>query len=464
MDFWFMLNAIILIAIFLFGSTYILKRFPGVETHYVYSIWYSKRFKRLIERAKFLQQPIEFIAKLGLIVGFGIFASDFLFGKGKSIAQRLVIAAITSIALFALYTATFAYPFSIAPITKDYASLFAFAFSFFGIAIFGTLLLLVNSFHIIQNVFVGKAACPGVAPLIPGVKIPKVPIFIPWYGWLALALAIVAHEGAHGIMLLKKKLKFKSAGIILLGLFPLGAFVKPDEEELERTRPIKALLVYSAGPAANLAATVLFWFLGIAFFSAFYYPMMEDYKQAYISLVEKVVIESVDERLPYCGNPKAPAYGILKPGMEIIAVDGTRIRSTLDLKEVLAKNPFKEKVFEVRDTDGSIKRFKLKPDPELGRFGINVRDVLREGAKIDERLKQALIIIANIYGFILICFLLSLALALFNLLPITPLDGGRIASILYFGKLSAKKRKKVEEALLYFFLAIMFVNILPFFV
>jgi len=85
---------------------------------------------------------------------------------------------------------------------------------------------------------------PGINPLIPL-----------WYGLLGLAIAIAVHELAHGITLAANRLPAKSAGLVLLGV-PLGAFVEPPEE-FQNAKPSVKVKVFSAGPFANFATTLL---------------------------------------------------------------------------------------------------------------------------------------------------------------------------------------------------------------
>ena len=83
---------------------------------------------------------------------------------------------------------------------------------------------------------------------IPGVN-QFIPLTVPVI--LALALAVAIHEIGHGILSRVEGIKVKSAGLLLL-LFPLGAFVEPDEEELKKVPPIPRARMYGAGIANNL--------------------------------------------------------------------------------------------------------------------------------------------------------------------------------------------------------------------
>lgn len=81
---------------------------------------------------------------------------------------------------------------------------------------------------------------PGLNPLIPL-----------WYGIFALAVAMIVHEFSHGILSALAKVKIKSLGLLFF-IFPMGAFVEPDEEELKRAEKKKRVRMFSAGPASNI--------------------------------------------------------------------------------------------------------------------------------------------------------------------------------------------------------------------
>ncbi|HET6398832.1 MAG TPA: site-2 protease family protein, partial [Candidatus Thermoplasmatota archaeon] len=100
----------------------------------------------------------------------------------------------------------------------------------------------------------------GVQPLgaseilvIPGVN-PFVPL---WYGILALILTLVVHEGGHGILARANNMRVKSLGL-LFAVVPIGAFVEPDEEDLNSSTRRNRLRVFAAGPLLNLIFAALF--------------------------------------------------------------------------------------------------------------------------------------------------------------------------------------------------------------
>ena len=82
--------------------------------------------------------------------------------------------------------------------------------------------------------------------LLPGIN-PYLPLSV----WLAVIVAVVIHEAAHGIVARSLGLPIKSAGVLLLLFLPIGAFVEVDDKELKETRSRDSLRVLAAGSGIN---------------------------------------------------------------------------------------------------------------------------------------------------------------------------------------------------------------------
>ncbi|MGQ9587318.1 MAG: site-2 protease family protein [Thermoplasmata archaeon] len=151
---------------------------------------------------------------------------------------------------------------------------------------------------------------------IPGVN-PVIPL---GYGVLALVIAIVVHEFAHGILTRVGQIKVQSLGLVFLVL-PIGAFVEPDEKELKETTRRRRSKVYAVGPASNiiLALVTLALFSGVMMSSA--EPSTEG------ALAFGVVDDS----------PAAIAG--ISPGSVVVQVDDTNIRSADDLVQRVSPSP-----------------------------------------------------------------------------------------------------------------------------
>lgn len=112
--------------------------------------------------------------------------------------------------------------------------------------IFTTILLLWNliiSFQIPPQ----RAPSPRLILGIPGIN-PIIPV---GYGIIAIAIAIAIHEISHGILAKFGKIEINSLGLLFL-IFPIGAFVEPDEDKLKKVSRLKRSRVFAAGPSSNI--------------------------------------------------------------------------------------------------------------------------------------------------------------------------------------------------------------------
>ena len=103
------------------------------------------------------------------------------------------------------------------------------------------------------------ATPPGGMPILPGVNLDLV------QGLLALAVVLLVHEGMHGVLARLYKLPLKSAGLVIFGFLPFGAFVDIDEKRLFKERKERQNSVMVAGTAANFATAIFFLALLISF-------------------------------------------------------------------------------------------------------------------------------------------------------------------------------------------------------
>ena len=96
---------------------------------------------------------------------------------------------------------------------------------------------------------------PEVALVLPGIN-PILPLEYLGYILLGLIIAIMVHEFSHGILALTDKIKVKSLGILYL-IVPIGAFCEPDDEEVKKAGILSRMRIYAAGPTANFVVVLL---------------------------------------------------------------------------------------------------------------------------------------------------------------------------------------------------------------
>ncbi len=124
-----------------------------------------------------------------------------------------------------------------------------------------TALIIWTAWTVLGFTAAQRQALPGpeVALVIPGIN-PILPIEYIGYILVGIIIAIVVHEFSHGILTLVSKFKVKSLGVLYL-IVPIGAFCEPDEEEVKKAPIAPRMRIYSVGPAANFAVTVLCIFI-----------------------------------------------------------------------------------------------------------------------------------------------------------------------------------------------------------
>lgn len=113
-------------------------------------------------------------------------------------------------------------------------------------------LLIVEAF-LVPNIPADQAPTPDMLIGLPGIN-SAIPL---WYGILGLVVGVVIHEFAHGILTRVGQMRLKSLGVLLF-IFPIGAFVEPDEDELVKTEKKRRTAVYAAGPATNIIFALVF--------------------------------------------------------------------------------------------------------------------------------------------------------------------------------------------------------------
>jgi membrane-associated protease RseP (regulator of RpoE activity) len=84
--------------------------------------------------------------------------------------------------------------------------------------------------------------------LLPGLN-PFIPVL---YGIIGIVVAVVVHEGTHGVIARRLKLPVKSTGVLFLLIIPIGAFVEIDEKEIQKSRFRDSGRIMAGGPGSNI--------------------------------------------------------------------------------------------------------------------------------------------------------------------------------------------------------------------
>jgi membrane-associated protease RseP (regulator of RpoE activity) len=310
-----------------------------------------------------------------------------------------------------------------------------------GIAVY----LLVNSLiGILSNPGVGQIVRqlgPGSVLLLPGIN-PLLPIV---YGWLAIVIAIVVHEGAHGVVARNVGFNVKSSGLLFFLFVPIGAFVDVDEEQIKKSKPRPALKVMAAGVGANIIVAVV-CLLGLLLVVGSLSP-----------IIDGVYVNDVTNGLP------AQAAGLM-PKDVLVSIDNLTISNTTQLRAILDTKAAGDTV-QVTVARGPSWKYSFSTTVNLTTsdnrtvMGISSYDLFTQ-QRLDsyrafslDRLSLYLVpptlastavpfsdFLAPFYSnpipewpILVNClfwiWFVNVNLAIFNALPIYPLDGGRIFDI-----------------------------------
>ncbi len=172
-----------------------------------------------------------------------------------------------------------------------------------------TLLMIITAWLVFGFTPAQRNALPGpeLALVIPGIN-PILPLEFLGYVLLGLIVAIIVHEFSHGILALADKIKVKSLGILYL-IVPIGAFCEPDDEEVKKARILSRMRIYAAGPTANFVVVLL----SILLFSGVCMSAVQP-------ISEGAIIFTVDTHSP------ASQIG-LRTGVIITSLNGTVIHT-----------------------------------------------------------------------------------------------------------------------------------------
>jgi len=327
----------------------------------------------------------------------------------------------------------------------------------------GLYLLLNSLLALLWNPAVADAARqlgPAAYLLLPGIN-PVLPLL---YGWLAIVCAIAVHEGAHGVSARNLGLKVKSSGLLFILFIPIGAFVDVDEEQLKKAKPKDSSRVMAAGVGANTAVAIVCLICVLLIVGGL------------APVIDGVYINNVMDGTP------AQAAGLL-PKDVLVSVDNVTIDNTTELRALLDNKNLGD-VVPVTVARGEMWQNHFSTFVNLTiienrtAMGIGVGDLMiRERLSYyqtvtPDRLFMYLVppalgsglvpfsdslapfyshwlgtqwqVWANVFFWL---WFVNINLAVFNALPIYPLDGGRIFNIALKNISRLREREKLVSGI-----------------
>lgn len=342
---------------------------------------------------------------------------------------------------------------------------------------------------------------PYIDKIVPGLGLPPF-YFTFWI--IIIAIIAITHEFAHGFFAAHNKVKIKSTGFgffpFFLPIF-LAAFVELDEKEMAKKSKFSQLAIISAGTFANLLTAILFFavlwiFFSLAFtssgiiFDNYPYSLVE---VSAITMINGIPIDNLDyekilDLTDEAGLNKIKTndndYVITKSSLEeqennegiillyydapainndlervIFKINGEKIQNLNDLRRKLSKYSPGEKItLNVLGDDGDDynKDIVLGENPEdknLPWLGVGFLEQRSSSAmgklysalnfkKPHTYYKSNFGASLFIYNLLWWLILISISVALINMLPVGIFDGGRF---FYLTILGITKNEKIAK-------------------
>lgn len=290
---------------------------------------------------------------------------------------------------------------------------------------------------------------PLLAPVLPGVKIAGLPV-LPFWDWILSILFIaVIHEFCHGVYARLSNTKIKSSGFAFLGPI-LAAFVEPDEKQIVKKTKHQQLAIFSAGPFSNIISAAVVLIISLFILNPFVSSLFS---------VNGVQVAGLDKNFP------AELSGI-QIGEQILSINNIELQNINNFSSILSDLKPGDKI-KIK-TNVSLYEITAAQRPEnskSGFLGITVSSLETDvKADISERygnfIPMAFLWLSELFFWL---YAISLGVGLFNLLPLGPVDGGRMfsAGISYFIK-DKKLVNKLFTFVSLFCLLLIFINLLPY--
>ena len=278
----------------------------------------------------------------------------------------------------------------------------------------GTLALLsapfltsIGIYYLLTSIILFKPTVALVLPSVSGIKYPGPVISVPFWIWiLAIFVIVFSHESMHALIASSEGVKTKKYGLLYLIVIPIGAFVDVEEKKLKEINIIKKVKIFAAGSFGNLLVFIL---------------------SLIILIAHSNLVNFFLESKGVFFNKTAPDSPAEKVGLKgiIIKIENQSISNIYDLQKFLANTKPNTSVI-IETTEGKYNLTLAEKDnnPYIGIIGVKNYIVFKGSNKVAP--EWLIVLIGYVFVILQWVSFLSLGVAVANMLPIVPLDGGLI--------------------------------------
>jgi len=284
-------------------------------------------------------------------------------------------------------------------------------YCFIGIAFLGMLYAIINlifSFYIVI-----KAPQPVVKLILPGTTIPGLGKISFSYWIISIFVLAFVHEFAHGVMAIAHKIKLKSSGFgffsIIIPIIP-AFFVEPDEKVLGKKEDVSQYSIFAAGPVTNIIVYVVF----ILIISLIMNPMLSA-----IGTPKGISLQSINESYP--------SYEYFKERTFIDRVGDKTILTVQDFVDSIEDIKPNQTII-MGNENQTFNIIAVSSPENMSKGFIGVTNFRNEYEFYNPVFGKFYIWLYNLFLFVAV---LNLLVGLINLLPLGPIDGGRMIHLLF---------------------------------
>ncbi len=307
-----------------------------------------------------------------------------------------------------------------------------FGYSCIGIGFLG----MIYATYLIVSIMVKfilapRTTDPGLSIVLPGTYVPGVGQLSFFYWIIGIFIIAVIHEFSHGVIARAHKVEVKSSGFAVFGvvlpIFP-AAFVEPNEKKLAKEPDVVQFSIIAAGPVANiLMAVIILLLLPYVINPNVPAPFEEKYTNP------------VGFSFNTLNNTPASNAGI-KSGTIFVEVNDKKINdSQLFMTTIYGIQP--DQKVKLKDINGTVYTVTASKHPQVegrGYFGLDITSIRNEKVLKENKQVSGKIFFwfKDLFKWL---FLLSFVIGIFNLLPLGPVDGGRMLQIALLKTTNNKK-------------------------
>ncbi len=383
----------------------------------------TKKGLEMIDRAA-IKHPrlITFLADAGIVFSFGLIGLRYLFIQKKieglkrvrHYATYLLIFTLVSYIIYPVFFLGIIDAFKIPAAFSSPVIFILIALTFlFGVSGYGFMTLFFGAFSIAISTATGTDVESSIKLVLP-IDMPKdstIPVFyVPITEWLiSILFILIVHEFSHAIVARVEGIKVKSLGYGFFGPLPLG-FAEPDEKEIKKSASLTKTRIFGAGSFSNILAAVILLIIFIT-------TMTAGVSSGAITFKDNgLIIASVDAGMPAGALPNTTI------GSQLTSVDGTNITNISEFVRIMGTKNIGDNVTLLIDS----KEYELTlvEDPKN-----NTRGIIGIKVEQDREMAKGAFITSLITWIIL----LNIGIALANLFPLRPLDGGLMLEEILIG-------------------------------